>query len=54
MRFRKLDVLNLAEVEREVDLMIQLIGDREPSDSEIKEVTSLIRLAKSLGTKRKW
>lgn len=53
-RFRKLDILNLAEVEREIDTLIEIIGDRIPDDEEIKEVSSLIRLANSLGTKRKW
>lgn len=53
-RFRKLDILNLMDVEREIDILIELIGDRVPDDKEIKEVTSLMRLAKSLGTKRSW
>lgn len=53
-RFRKLDILNLAEVEREIDTLIEIIGDRVPDNEEINEVTSLIRLANSLGTKRKW
>ena len=53
-RFRKLDILNLAEVEREIDTLIEIIGDRVPDADEIDEVTKLIRLANSLGTKRKW
>jgi len=53
-RFRKLDILSLSEVEREVDIMIEIIGDRIPSDEEIKQVSELISLAKSLGTKRSW
>jgi hypothetical protein len=52
--FRKLDILSLSEVEREVDIMIEIIGDRMPSDEEIKQVSDLIKLAKSLGTKRTW
>jgi hypothetical protein len=52
--FRKLDILNLSEVEREVDIMIEIIGDRIPDDREIKQVSDLIKLAKSLGTKRTW
>jgi hypothetical protein len=52
-RYRKLDILNLAEVEREIDLMIELAGD-DPDDRTIREVTRLIKLAKSLGTQRKW
>lgn len=53
-RFRKLDILSLSEVEREVDIMIELIGDRIPDNEEIEQVTKLIKLANSLGTKRKW
>jgi len=53
-RFRKLDLLSLSEVEREVDIMIEIIGDRIPSDEEYKQVSDLITLAKSLGTKRVW
>jgi hypothetical protein len=53
-RFRKLDILSLSEVEREVDIMIEVIGDRIPSDEEYKQVSDLIALAKSLGTKKSW
>lgn len=53
-RFRKLDILSLSEVEREVDIMIEIIGDRIPSDEEFKYVSDLMKLANSLGTKRKW
>jgi hypothetical protein len=53
-RFRKLDLLSLSEVEREVDIMIEIIGDRIPDDEEYKQVSDLMSLAKSLGTKRKW
>jgi hypothetical protein len=53
-RFKKLDILSLSEVEREVDIMIEIIGDRIPDDREIKQVSDLIALAKSLGTKRTW
>jgi hypothetical protein len=52
--FRKLDILSLSEVEREVDTLIEIIGDRVPDNDEIKQVSDLISLANSLGTKRKW
>jgi hypothetical protein len=52
--FRKLDILSLSEVEREIDIMIEIIGDRIPDDREIKQVSDLIKLAKSLGTKKSW
>jgi hypothetical protein len=53
-RFRKLDLLSLSEVEREVDILIEIIGDRIPDDEEYKQVSDLMSLAKSLGSKRKW
>lgn len=53
-RFHKLDILNLMEVEREIDILIETIGDRIPDDKEVDLVTDLIKLAKSLGTKRTW
>jgi hypothetical protein len=52
--FRKLDILSLSDVEREVDTLIEIIGDRIPDDNEYKQVSDLIALAKSLGTKRVW
>ena len=53
MRFHKLDTLNLQEVEQEIDILISIAGD-EPTDETIKEVSGLIQVANSLGTKRKW
>lgn len=53
-RYRTLDILSLSEVEREIDIMIEIIGDRVPDVAEIKQVSKLIQLANSLGTKRKW
>lgn len=53
-RFRKLDILSLSEVEREIDIMIEIIGDRIPDNDEIRQVSDLTKLANSLGTKRKW
>ena len=52
--FRKLDILKLSEVEREVDIMIEIIGDKVPTNEEYNQVSELIKLANSLGTKRKW
>lgn len=52
-RYRKVNPLNLKEVEQEIDTLISISGD-DPSDRTIQEVTRLIRLAKSLGTTRKW
>ena len=51
-RYRQLNTLNLQEVEQEIDLLISISDN--PSDELIQEVTSLIRVAKALGTKRIW
>jgi hypothetical protein len=53
-RFAKLDLMSVMEVEREVDMLIETIGDRVPDSDEIDQVSKLINLANSLGTKRKW
>lgn len=53
-RYRKLDLLSLSEVEREVDIMIEIIGDRIPDDDEYQQVSQLMGLAKSLGSKKSW
>jgi hypothetical protein len=53
-RFKKLDLMSVSEVEREVDILIEIIGDRIPDDEEYKQVSDLIGLAKSLGSKRNW
>ena len=51
-RYRKLNILNLQEVEQEIDLMMSISDD--PSDELVEEVVKLIKLAKSLGSKREW
>ena len=51
-RYRQLNTLSLSEVEQEIDLMISISDN--PSDSLIKEVTKLIKLAKALGSRREW
>jgi hypothetical protein len=53
-RFRKLDILSLSEVEREIDILIETISDRIPDFEEMEQIDKLIKLANSLGTKRKW
>ena len=51
-RYKTLNTLNLQEVEQEIDLLISISDN--PSDELIKEVVSLIKVAKALGTKRSW
>ena len=53
-RYRKLNITSLTEVEKEIDFLINLIGDRIPTDNEMNQVSQLIGIAKSLGTSRKW
>ena len=45
---------SLVDIEREVDDLIEIIGDRIPDADEIKMVTDLMKLAKSLGSRREW
>ena len=52
-RYRKLDLLNLAEVEQEIDSLIAFAGD-DPDWETIEQVSGLIKVAKALGTKRSW
>ena len=52
-RYKKLDLLSLAEVEQEIDLLIELAGD-DPDWDTIEEVSGLIKVAKALGSKRSW
>ena len=52
-RYRKINSLNLLEIEIEIDTLIDIAGD-DPSNELIDEVTKLIRLAKALGTTRTW
>lgn len=51
-RYRTLNILNLQEVEQEIDLMMSISDN--PSDELVEEVVKLIKLAKSLGSKREW
>jgi hypothetical protein len=50
--FKKLNPLNLAEIEREIDFLISISDN--PSDDAADEIATLIKLANSLGTRRKW
>jgi hypothetical protein len=53
-RYRTLDLLNLKEVEQEIDLMIEIIGERDVDSKTIEYVMGLMSIARSLGTKRSW
>lgn len=52
-RYAKVNLLSLSAVEQEIDLLISIAGEN-PDEETIKEVTGLMKVAKSLGTKRSW
>lgn len=54
MRYKQIDFLKVSEVETEIDTLIEIIGDRMPTDEETKYITDLMGIAKALGTKRSW
>lgn len=53
-RYRKLDLLNLKEVEQEIDTMIEIIGERDVDWKTTEYVLGLMQVARALGTTRKW
>lgn len=53
-RYKQINLLNVKELEAEIDLMIQIIGERMPSDEQARYVGQLIKAAKALGSKREW
>lgn len=52
-RYRTLNSLSLAEVEQELYLMIDLVGE-DPDEQGERYILSLIKLAKALGSKVNW
>jgi hypothetical protein len=52
MEYRKINTLNLQEVETEIEFLLSISND--PNDKLIKEINSLMIIAKALGTDRKW
>lgn len=52
-RYRKLNILDLAEVEKEIELMFEIRGF-DLDDEDFEYVSSLIKLAKSLGSTKNW
>jgi hypothetical protein len=54
MNYKKLDYRNLAEVEKEFDTFLSIVDLDTISDEALEYLTGLMRLAKSLGSKREW
>lgn len=53
-RYRRVDLLNLQDVEQEIDTMISIIGERDADDKTVQYVMGLMQVARALGTTRKW
>ena len=53
-RYRRVDLLNLQDVEQEIDTMISIIGDRDVDDKTLQYVMGLMQVARALGTTKKW
>ena len=53
-RFRKVDLLNLKDVENEIDTMIAIIGERDVDSKTMDYVLGLMQVARALGTTKKW
>ena len=53
-KFRKVDLLNLKDVENEIDSMISIIGERDVDSKTMEYVLGLMQVARALGTTRKW
>ena len=53
-KFRKVDLLNLKDVENEIDSMIEIIGDRDVDAKTMEYVLGLMQVARALGTTKKW
>ena len=49
-RYRKLDILSLSEVEKEIDLLMSITDLDNLSDEMFELLNSLIKLAKALGS----
>ena len=53
-KFRKVDLLNLKDVENEIDSMIEIIGERDVDSRTMEYVLGLMQVARALGTTKKW
>lgn len=53
-RYKKLNPLNLQEVEQEIDTLLSIVDLDNLSDDNYELLNSLIKLAKALGSRREW
>jgi hypothetical protein len=52
MEYRKINTLDLVEVETEIKFLMGIT--EKPSEKLIKEIVSLMKIAKALGSKIDW
>ena len=53
-RYRKVDLLNLKDVENEIEMMMSIVNPDTMSDETFEYVNNLIGIAKSLGTRKEY
>ena len=53
-RYRRIDLLNLQEVEQEIETMISIIGENDVDTKTMEYVMGLMQVARALGTTKKW
>ena len=53
-RYRRIDLLNLQDVEQEIDTMVSIIGESDVDDKTLQYVMGLMQVARSLGSTRNW
>ena len=53
-RYRKVDLLNLKDVENEIEMMMSIVNPDTMSDETFEYVNKLIGIAKSLGTRKEY
>lgn len=53
-RYKTLNILSLSEVEKEIDTLLSIVDVDNLSDENYELLNSLMKLAKSLGSRREW
>jgi|LakMenEpi03Aug12_release.lakeMendotaPanAssembly.Ray.scaffolds.fasta_scaffold719869_2 hypothetical protein len=53
-RYKKLNILDLREVESEIDTLLSIVNLDTIDDQTFEYLNSLVKLAKSLGSVRSW
>ena len=53
-RYKQLNILDLNEVEQEIDTLLEIVNLDTIDDQTFEYLNSLVKLAKSLGSRREW